>query len=335
MSATIESNISEVLATCLQEIEAKRATVQDCVERFPQHPELGTLLRLRVRLQDLEQPSMNPMRVHLLEQRLMNNFSSIMVPEKPKPAVVRRNFKPLLRLAVAFCFVIIFGIFVSIGTISAAANAIPGDSLYGVKRTVENFELQLASGDWRESLRCSLASRRVDEATQLILRGKTIDDAFIEEVHGALSMVPIDTISLTPAEERLAKQASYLSDLLKSQPSPTLAMSRLSSELDTFAAAAPTAVGYPTAVTDATKPPTVVFTETVIPTVTIVPTEESTEIPTRTHIPPTIKPTQIKPTKVPTQIRPQPTQKPPSNPGGNGNGNGGNGNGGNNNSPGK
>ncbi|MFF3410309.1 DUF5667 domain-containing protein [Streptomyces sp. NPDC002742] len=76
------------------------------------------------------------------------------------------------------------------GVAAASTDALPGDSLYGLKRGMEDIELSLAHGDSdRGELYLDQASTRLSEARRLMERGRSghLDHESLGEVRRALS----------------------------------------------------------------------------------------------------------------------------------------------------
>ncbi|MGP4004595.1 DUF5667 domain-containing protein [Streptomyces sp. 8N706] len=76
------------------------------------------------------------------------------------------------------------------GVAAASSDALPGDSLYGLKRGMEDLKLGLADGDAdRGEMYLGQASTRMNEARRLMERGRTghLDHESLGEVRRALS----------------------------------------------------------------------------------------------------------------------------------------------------
>ncbi|WP_161224513.1 DUF5667 domain-containing protein [Streptomyces sp. SID8352] len=76
------------------------------------------------------------------------------------------------------------------GVAAASSDALPGDSLYGLKRGIEDFRLGLADGDdERGRAYLDLASTRLNEARRLMERGRSgpLDHESLGEIRRALS----------------------------------------------------------------------------------------------------------------------------------------------------
>ncbi|MFJ3308344.1 DUF5667 domain-containing protein [Streptomyces sp. NPDC086549] len=76
------------------------------------------------------------------------------------------------------------------GAAAASSDALPGDSLYGLKRGMEDLRLDLADDDAsRGTIYLDLASTRLQEARRLMERGSSgeLDDESVGEIRRALS----------------------------------------------------------------------------------------------------------------------------------------------------
>jgi hypothetical protein len=138
-----------------------------------------------------------------------------------QPARPRIAFRPslgLMRWAAAVCLVLAVAI---IGTATASARSLPGDTLYPVKRLVEQGQLALTSDGGEVTLRLDLAGRRLDEFESLLKRGEvrpeTLDDAaeqmnstlaLVEDGAGTPDKAASQLIELSTREMRLAEEAS-------------------------------------------------------------------------------------------------------------------------------
>jgi hypothetical protein len=76
------------------------------------------------------------------------------------------------------------------GVAAASTNALPGDTLYGLKRGMEDIKLDMAGGDTsRGKVYLDMAATRMQEARRLMERGRggPLDDESVGEVRKALS----------------------------------------------------------------------------------------------------------------------------------------------------
>jgi Domain of unknown function (DUF5667) len=81
------------------------------------------------------------------------------------------------------------------GVAAASSDALPGDTLYGLKRGIEDFRLNFADGsDERGRAYLDQASTRLNEARRLMERGRggELDDESMSELRGTLSRMSQD-----------------------------------------------------------------------------------------------------------------------------------------------
>jgi hypothetical protein len=101
----------------------------------------------------------------------------------------RRGWSYVLRWTVAACLLLAV---VVVGTTGASAQSLPGDTLYPVKRWVEQGQLVLTGSDGEVSLRLDFAERRLNEFEELLERGDVrldvLDDA-TDDMNVALRFV--------------------------------------------------------------------------------------------------------------------------------------------------
>jgi hypothetical protein len=169
--------------------------------------EQGTLLTLAGALGELPKPELDP-DVKVVQRAQMVAAMEAMIAdgagaEGPAPAQrVRkgahragslRKFRPRSRWSKGLAA---GGLTVGVaagafsGVAAASSEALPGDSLYGLKRGMEDLKLGLAEDDSdRGELYLGQASTRMQEARRLMERGRTgeLDHASLGEIRRALS----------------------------------------------------------------------------------------------------------------------------------------------------
>ncbi|MHB8626568.1 MAG: DUF5667 domain-containing protein [Aggregatilineales bacterium] len=287
MNTELSQDVIEVLDRCLLDIQRGK-TIQDCITRYPQYPELGDMLRAATLIQSARRPSMPARQAQLLEQQLLSKFQE-KISAQPAVNIVPRRIAPRrwpIRAFLAACaMVVVF--FAGAGVIDASDSALPGDSLYGLKRTVEQINVRLSTTDAARNLvYAHMADQRLYEGTLLILQNKPLDAAFIADTNNTLNIVLADN-SPPAVQTLLAARAGYLSQLLKQQASQTVAMNQLTASLDRFVAppisVSPTEA--PTLVLSASPLPSVTWTPTNTPTETVTDTPEATQTDTLTDTP--------------------------------------------------
>lgn len=161
-------DIAAILETCLEEITAGRATVQECLDQYPDLVgELEPLLRAAERAQTIDRPSLAPEARTRIEARLLaaaKSIPSVQPVRSPHPTIAltwRWAAIRLVLLCACACFL-------GTGLITAASGALPDSPLYPVKLTTEEVWLWLAAAQDEPALHLRFAQRRLDEAQALV-----------------------------------------------------------------------------------------------------------------------------------------------------------------------
>lgn len=313
-------NSSSILNVCLEAIWYREATIENCIRRYPEIAELGTLLRSAVAVRELPKVVLAPNSREKLRQQMLSRFDA-----RPanKPALrgarqLRRWLRPVI--AVIVTLVVIFS--GSASLIHAASSAVPGDTLYGVKRAVEEFQLSLADGESRVAMLEQIANTRLDEVAILVARNASLPDPVLNDVSTSVTQALKAELDAGKRDSLLARAASVIDQAEQAGAINTVTGAKVITAIS----------GKPSS--DATFPPQKHTPEptTLITTLTLNPTSTPSATLPNLSATPTIsnsngngvKPTKnspIKPTHRPTKI--------PNQNGNNGN-NGGNGNGNNN-----
>jgi len=177
-----------ILIECLAAMEAG-ATVEQLLARYPAYAaQLGEPLRVAVRLRAAANEGPSP----AVEQQARAAFlarAAAMRPISPRVSPARWLIRPL----VSFVTVLVLVAVVGSGVFGASAASLPGDPLYGVKRSVENLQLSLARDPTlRVNLEESYTQRRVEElkAVQASKRATTVQFAApVEAMNGDVWVV--------------------------------------------------------------------------------------------------------------------------------------------------
>jgi len=132
--------------------------------------------------------TLSPAALDRIEARLRQRNAVLHRPARsrsmrPGPASRTWQFGRVLRYMAAACMVLIL---VAAGTARASANSLPGDTLYPVKRAIEDTRLTLASPSAEASLRVDFAGRRMNEF-QKLLAERQIYPRVLEDASGDLS----------------------------------------------------------------------------------------------------------------------------------------------------
>jgi hypothetical protein len=205
-------NFTDLLDTCIEAVVDGRLTIADCLNRYPQHrAELAELLPLLTTLQQAgRQVAPAPAFRQTARQRLLDQLE----PVAPPPSLWSRFQKwwaqttavsPRPAVAYSLALVLILFLFIGGGTLYAANQLLPGDTLYPLNQTVEQWRLDLARDEQsRFELQLAFADKRLHEAARLARRGNL---AGIEEALSGYGMIMAD---VTQAVETAAPDQQSL-----------------------------------------------------------------------------------------------------------------------------
>jgi hypothetical protein len=341
---------AQILDVCLQKIERGQATIEDCVAEYPYYYELGELLRVAAAVHNMPHPVMAPKAKAALKQQTL---AKLKIVAKPR----HRRLPAVARLAAILALVLFIFSGSGWGLIQASASALPGDSLYSVKRSFEQVEIALSRSEAQPDLWTHFAQVRLTEIEQLTTRGDSITDSVVTDtlvtLNTALKIQPdADQRSalLTQADVTFKSARALLNDdpsgsltalavvsptnpvnviLNGEHPTGTAVITRTVSTTSTVTQTA-------TASVTVSLSPSPTLTNTDIPSLTPSDTDIPSLVPTDTDVPSATDISTVAPTIQPTH-KPHPQNTPNGNGtpnsgngnsgNGNGNGNSGNGNG--------
>jgi hypothetical protein len=177
-------NFTDLLDECIVAVTTGRLTVAGCLDKYPEHrAELAKLLPLLAPLQTARQVTPSPAFRQAARQRLLSRIEPAALP--PSPTLLDRlqqwwpqwwqqttAVSPRPALAWSLALVLILFFFLGGGTLYAANQSLPGDTLYPVNQIVENWRVELARDDQtRFDLQLAFADKRLSEAARLARRG--------------------------------------------------------------------------------------------------------------------------------------------------------------------
>jgi hypothetical protein len=176
--------IEEILAKCLDQIEAG-ASLESCLVDFPeQAAELEPLLQMTQQVKRLTKVGPRPAfargarlnlenQLRLPGEAVTFNGRNRHTTQKPKLFLQRRFGMSMLQLIIAAALALM----ATAGGAAYAANASsPGDFLHGLDLAMENTQLNLAPDVWSKvQLRLEFASERLGEAQETFAETKTTD----------------------------------------------------------------------------------------------------------------------------------------------------------------
>lgn len=313
MSLTDDQYV-HILAMCIDAVLTKRATVDACIQQYPQYANsLRQELRLALLTKKLKPVIMSDAKVDALEAQLMQAFN-IRKIVRLRLDMWRKN-----AAAILIAFLVVFA--GSAGTVAASSSALPGDTLYVVKRWWESVVVFISTivGN-TETVLIHLAETRLNEIQQLHMRGadystnlsdlaSAIDDIlrynndltareydFFVATHQFLTQ--IEGIQAIPSTQTILEEIVPLLETNPEQPPASDVLSDVPMTPTPTATVVPSVILSPSPTITITPTPTI--TQVVTPTPSVTPRIPPT--PTRTSTP-----TSVSPIIVPTSTQPTPT----------------------------
>jgi len=186
-------DFTRILADCLDAIEQRGSTFDECLVSHPDHSAaLVELLPIAVALRSAPAVAPSPEFRAKARRRLVARLPARSVPAAPRrslvPALVLR--RPALIMVLIVAVVAMLGS----GIVAASAASLPNDLLYPVKMAVEELRLSLSPDSLnRSNLHLAFAAERLDEIARLIGldRGRDASialDNFIAHIRAAASI---------------------------------------------------------------------------------------------------------------------------------------------------
>src|SRR5689334_12263067 len=126
----------EIFNKCLQAIQSNRATIEDCVKQYPEYSDLGMMLQATLAVEEVPKVALSPIASSDMRQRILAHYDAQPVRKSIQPVRYRSWMRPLVAIITSF-IVLFTG---SASLIHAASLAVPGDTLYGIKRATENVQ---------------------------------------------------------------------------------------------------------------------------------------------------------------------------------------------------
>lgn len=220
------NDTAQILANCLDALERPGATVEQCVAPYPE--QRGTLIELLIVAQMVRSaPAVTPSLDFRLDAR--QRLSVRLPPHRSRRARLVEKFSAwwqrwfhhklmLFRTA----FVLLVGLMLGTSVAVTAAESLPNDMLYPVKRTIEQARLIL-SPDVATSghLHLTFAAERLAEVQHLIDRGRAAEagialDDFATQMQSVVAITQSmpDTVERTSLLARVAESKKTSDALL-------------------------------------------------------------------------------------------------------------------------
>ncbi len=226
------------LEYCLEEIAAGRKTVAECVALFPESPDLEARLGAAQMLRAWPPPDLGPHASQVIEQRLREHLQQ--QPHLASRGLASRQRTPALptgrkwALSAGLALILVASLATGGGLVYASNGALPGDSLYPVKTSVEAARLTLAFSQAKAvTLRLEFSERRLDEIEALVNANRLAQvpgtlEAYTAQVHAAITAVDAAGKDTTAqqvrgqAQDEIHAQLSRLDEMRSYLPSQAL-----------------------------------------------------------------------------------------------------------------
>lgn len=191
-------DLIEAFDDCLNAL-ATGASLDDCLGRYPAlRDELRSLLKVAGAAQAMGAAATIPQPAEMSSRAKFLAGGAQLRPAGPPR---RAGWWPLPRAAVALA-VLAFVVAGTGGVVAASAQSLPGDALYGVKRTVEQTQLLFTlDEDSRSQLQGEFDERRVEEVQTVTMQKRTTRVEFggrVESMEGKRWSVAHITVLLSP-----------------------------------------------------------------------------------------------------------------------------------------
>ncbi len=192
------NKFEDILAECIDDIKAGKASIEDCLGRYPSvRGQLEPLLRVALEIREPQdvKPSHSfkmKARVRLMDQ-IRGRPTGIGWPwrrfdNQMKPFAYVKRFSMSMAGVILAIVLAVFGL--GAGTAYASQASLPGDTLYQIKLATEQAGMMLVGDDVARAERAlSFANKRVREMEALAEEGRPQDLALAVEEYGyALNM---------------------------------------------------------------------------------------------------------------------------------------------------
>jgi hypothetical protein len=189
---------ADILVQCIEDIRAGRASIEDCLNRYPSaRGQLEPLLRIALEIR--EPPDVKPSlsfkmkaRVRLMDQihgrPVAAKWPRFRYNSQAKPVAYMRRFST--SVAGVILAIVLTLSAIGAGTAYASQASLPGDTLYSIKLGGEELSMILVRDDVARAERAlSFANKRVREMEALAEKGRPQDlDLAVKKYDYALNM---------------------------------------------------------------------------------------------------------------------------------------------------
>lgn len=206
-------NIEEVLNECIDRVSADASAAAACAAEYPEHAgELVPLVQLARAIRDLPRPEPPASGLADVQDQVRRAARARREAERAKsrPTLrlpVRQTGLPvparLVWRLVQVAAIVLVALALSMGSITVAAESLPGSPLYPVKRAAEQVQLRITfDPQQRAALRLTFAERRANEMVALAHRGRPIDQVTLAVMLEETGIAIRELQNLSPEEAR-------------------------------------------------------------------------------------------------------------------------------------
>jgi hypothetical protein len=166
----MKDELQQILEDCLELLE-QGASIEDCLNKYPADAgELKSLLNIAQRSRRSLHYAIPRDAKARIRTRIMTHYDRQHWPRGQKTPI----WSLLRRWAYVTIFVLTFLIVAGVGLNVASANAVPGDTLYPVKRSFEEIQIAFSLSDMAKAeTHVRLAERRINEIVELARKGES------------------------------------------------------------------------------------------------------------------------------------------------------------------
>jgi hypothetical protein len=226
--------IEIILTQCIKDIKSGRATLTECLNRYPsRRQELEPLLKVALNIQEPPDFQLDSSYKQVARARLLQQIRTAK-PEKSRSFTNIFSFGQPPRFAWARVLVVVVAALIVVsmlggGTVYAAQHSLPGELLYPVKTATEDVRLFFAGGSAAKAeLNLQFAQTRLEEMsklavsneerTQLAVNGYRGNlDAASEQIRNITSTSTQYTL-LNRALENMQNQLGFCDSVIDANP---------------------------------------------------------------------------------------------------------------------
>ena len=176
----MDRRLAAALQDCLEQLGGG-SDLESVLGRHPAHGEaLRSLLAAAQSARDLGRGPLPANAMTIGRARLLKKAAELRKSRRGTPVLT-----PALRVGFAAVLIVAFLVLAGGGLVTASADALPGDALYGVKRTAERLRLDLTfDAGQQTALEDEFHQRRIQETEALLSGGRVEQVEFSGVVSG-------------------------------------------------------------------------------------------------------------------------------------------------------